>query len=959
MCTQYFTFIVALVLGFAIALMLAISIWQRRSSPGAIPLLIFALALCEWTLTYAYSLITPDLASRVFWSNAAFLGIVCVPSSWLCFALDYAGRLGWRKRWYRWLLGVMPIVTLGFVGTNHLHGLFRQQATLVQVGACWDMSVVMGPAFWGHLAYSYLLVAAGTAIFLPTLNRASLLRRWQGQAMLMGAILPWVSNIIYIFGSGNALPGLDITPLAFTGSCVIFAWNLKRYGLFEILPIARDQIIDSMQDALIVLDTQNRIVDVNPAMLRLLRSRSEQLVGKPLELAHADLRILLTKPAELEPTVWEVELFVENELRHFEVQSFPLYKLRYARKRRNIQGRAILLRDISDRKQIAAELIAARDRAEAANRAKSAFVANISHEFRTPLNAILGFSELMRNDTSRISQHQDYLDTIYQAGEHLLELVNDVLSISKIEAGQLEYNETCFDLHQLLTSLDHIFRLRAETKGLLFKVMVAQDVPTVIKTDEGKVRQVLANLLSNAIKFTQTGHVILRVYRQAPFPTSSDSSPTADSADSERPSHCWIRFTVEDTGTGIQISELSSLFQAFSQTESGRQSKEGTGLGLAISQALLGLMGGSITVQSTFGVGSTFTCIIPVKGAIAAELSLPTTESNTALALAPGQPDYRILVADDNRPSRQVLVVGLQQAGFAVREAENGEVAVRLCREWQPHLIWMDVRMPILDGVKATQQIKAESPSTIVIALTASAFDEERTYILSSGCDDIVLKPVHLSTIFKTLHRFLGVRYTSVTPTSPHAATQSAAPNESHSQPSSTSRPAALHLTQSEDKAVLTEPAPTHTAKHSPLSAVAAPSPQSAQPIAHILIADDSPFNRKLMLSFCQRLNCTAQAVNNGREVLEAVRQTRFDIALLDLQMPEMDGLEAAANLVDQFAPSERPIIIAVTGNDDDETRERCAAVGMQGYLCKPCTLDSVRQIIYQWMSPDLQADHR
>ncbi|GAB1543518.1 hypothetical protein NUACC21_61930 [Scytonema sp. NUACC21] len=393
--------------------------------------------------------------------------------------------------------------------------------------------------------------------------------------------------------------------------------------------------------------------------------------------------------------------------------------------------------------------------AEAANRAKSEFLANMSHELRTPLNTILGFTQLLTRDPSVKFSQLEQLQIISRSGEHLLTLINDVLSMSKIEAGRTTLNENSFDLWSMLDSLEEMFRQKAESKSLKLIFERCPEIPKYVQTDESKLRQVLINLLGNAIKFTHEGGVALRVriVDMSPLRVESQKSKV-----NTQPS--TLHFEVEDTGPGIAPSEVEKLFKPFVQTETGRKSQQGTGLGLTISQQFVELMGGKIAVSSTLGEGTIFSFDIQIFQVEGIETQTQLKRQRV-IGLESNQPSYRILVVEDKWENRQLLFQMLASLGFEVRGAENGLEGVNLWESWEPHLILMDMRMPLMDGYEATKRIKAhlKGQATTIIALTASAFDEEKVVILSAGCDDFVRKPFREEVILEKLAQYLGVRY--------------------------------------------------------------------------------------------------------------------------------------------------------------------------------------------------------
>ncbi|ESA36413.1 cache sensor hybrid histidine kinase [Leptolyngbya sp. Heron Island J] len=393
-----------------------------------------------------------------------------------------------------------------------------------------------------------------------------------------------------------------------------------------------------------------------------------------------------------------------------------------------------------------AELEVAREKAEVANQTKSAFIANMSHELRSPLNAILGFTQIMIRSQTLPLEHRENVGIINRSGEHLLTLINNVLDLSKIEAGHTTLNQKSFDLYRLLGDIHDMFQLKANDKGLQLLLELSDALPQYICTDEVKLRQILINLINNALKFTEQGRISLRV-RQYQSTDTDDGQIT-------------LQFEVEDTGTGIAPDELDQIFEAFTQTKSGQQAQEGTGLGLSISQKFVQLMGGEIQASSCVGAGTIFSFKIQCEGVEATEID-SLSPRHKIIALEPGQLRYRILVVDDKLVNRQLLLRLLSPFGFELQEAKHGKEAIEIWEAWHPHLIWMDMRMPIMDGLEAAQTIKASSKGqeTVIIALTASVLEEERALAWSVGCNAVLRKPFRDEQLFKAIEQHLGVRY--------------------------------------------------------------------------------------------------------------------------------------------------------------------------------------------------------
>jgi signal transduction histidine kinase len=523
----------------------------------------------------------------------------------------------------------------------------------------------------------------------------------------------------------------------------IFA-ELEREGI-EIPVVICDQIMPKMQgdELLIALHTRY------PKTRKILLTGEASMNAVINTVNRANLYRYISKPWDEEDlglTVREAirSYFQDKQLTE---QNEALRRVNQDLERLNASLEQRVAERTAELMEANQHLQQAKEAAEAANLAKSTFLANMSHELRTPLNAILGFTQVMSGDSSISSDNRQYLDIISRSGQHLLKLINDVLDMSRIEAGRIKLEEKSFDLYRLLDDLELMLCLKAQEKELLLIFERSQQVPQYIIGDESKLRQVLLNLLGNALKFTQQGNIILRV-------------KLAEKEESKIQNHVSLLFEVEDTGPGINSEEMELLFQAFMQTKNSHKSQGGAGLGLAISQKFVNLMGGDITVESLVDKGTIFRFNIQVGLAEASDL--PEQSSRwRVIGLAPNQPVYRVLIVEDNWENSLLLVKLLSSLGFELKEAKNGLEAIALWETWNPDLILMDMRMPVMNGYEATRRIKAtpKGQATVIIAVTSSAFEEDRSEILSIGCDDFVRKPFQEEIIFAKLAEHLGVRY--------------------------------------------------------------------------------------------------------------------------------------------------------------------------------------------------------
>lgn len=527
----------------------------------------------------------------------------------------------------------------------------------------------------------------------------------------------------------------------------MFESTIKADKKLQISEARTRSITDSANDAILMIDHQGNVTYWNPAAERIFGYTREEVIGRNLhnqitpekyresyqkafpEFLKSGMGAAVGKTLDLEAvrkdgTVISVQLSLSAI---------------------NIDGNwnAIgIMRDTTEKKRIEAALIKAKQESEAANKAKSVFLSNMSHEIRTPLNAIIGFSQLMKRDMNLSSQQKEYNTAIIRAGEHLLELINEILELSKIEAGRIVLNPTSIDLHAMCDDIYMMFRERANDKHLQLLFENSEDLPRYVMVDEGKLRQLFVNIIGNAIKFTDEGGVAIR--------TQAISSEEGKS---------YLIVEVQDSGPGISEEEIGKLFRHFEQTSTGVKKGTGTGLGLALSRELALLMGGDITVSSKVGEGSIFTFKIEFTAGNESEIEKPDTKR--VIGIADKSKSYTILVVDDKKENLQVAVNLLELVGFSTEEAVDGKEAIEKVIASKPDLILMDMRMPVMDGYEATRIIKTmdDYKDIPIVALTASTFEDERKRIEALKMQGYIRKPFRESDLFNTIGKTLNIKY--------------------------------------------------------------------------------------------------------------------------------------------------------------------------------------------------------
>ncbi|MFN3344799.1 MAG: PAS domain S-box protein [Chloroherpetonaceae bacterium] len=633
------------------------------------------------------------------------------------------------------------------------------------------------------------------------------------------------------------------------------------------------------QTVVMLFDKELKYMLVDGSLNDQQRLRSIGIEGRALAEVHPHLAEIFTPlyKKALEGHTSVLEHQIDGNFYSFQI-------LPVRNRERKVYAGMVVAQDITMRKAAEETLKLARDEAEAANRAKSEFLAMMSHEIRTPMNGIIGMISLLQN-TPLTKEQKEFVETIRSSSDALLEIINDVLDFSKIESGKLELSIDAFDLAECVEDACNLFAAKAAEKHIELICDISKTVPSFIKADASRLRQVLVNLLANAVKFTEKGEVVCSVE------LTEMNGLIAE-----------LHFTVRDTGIGIPAEKFDRIFQPFSQVDAYSSRKHGgTGLGTAICERLVKLMGGKIWFESQVGKGTAFhfTLSAPI-----APQQHPLGQSSDE-SLLKGK---RVLIVDDNATNCRLLASQAECLGMVASVALSSHNAIELIDEAQKRfapfdLALLDMNMPMQNGVELAKTIRARYPNLkipMLLLSSASKSEQEGIRAAESLFAGIMLKPVRKNQLLKLIVSALAPKKN----------------DESETR-------------QEEKSAEIVKKT-------------------SVKPLS-ILLAEDHLVNQKLMIAMLGKLGYTPDLANNGVEVLEKLKSKHYDIILMDIQMPEMDGVEAAERIIAEYPPESRPKIIAVTAHALKGDREKYLALGIDDYLSKPVSIDAVRGMLEKW----------
>lgn len=682
---QYTPYTIPLVLTAAAALGLSVYVWQRRAAPGAMAYAILLWAASEWTLCYALRLASTGLAAKVFWHNAAYLGIEAVPVLWLIFSLQYTGRDAFL--WPRWALAlaIVPVATTAVIWTNDAHGLFRETVTLDSTGDFIALVVTDGPWFWVGAAYAYGLLLTGTLPLVALIFRSPFLYRWQAILVVLGMGAPWMGNAVYIFGL-SPWPHLDLTPFGFIPGALAAGWGLFRFRFLRVVPVARDRIFEDMADGVIVVDPQGLVIDVNPAAQAILGIDSGSPMGRLADEVLAGFINAAWGQEEISEARHEITRGRGDTGRTYEVRVSGLH-----RRSGRPEGTLVVLHDISDRKRSEEEMVRAQRLS-----AVGELSVGISHNLNNILTGILGPAEILSDiaDNDDIRQQSQLISASAIRARDLVQRLGD--AARRREDPELAPVSVQQAVDEAVDAARPRWKDEAEARGVKVEIAVEiGDVPPIAGTPSG-LHDVLLNLLLNAVDAVAGGGQILIRARAV--------------------EEC-VELVVQDTGVGMHEQVRRRVFEPFFTT----RMEVGTGLGLSTAHSTVTQWGGSIEVDSERGQGSTFTLRLPIWQGTREQESPPSVEVDAGVA--PALASSRILVAEDEAVVQLMLVSVLEKAGHEVDVEGDGRAALDRVEPGRYQVAIIDLGMPGLPGDQVASAIKRRDPKVATILTTGWILD--------------------------------------------------------------------------------------------------------------------------------------------------------------------------------------------------------------------------------------------
>jgi len=865
---------------------LAFNIRKLKTTPGATCFSMLLVATAIYSLFYVLEISSTSVNTVLIFYKMEYLGVSVIPFFFLFFAMNYTGKKHWMSASLTAVLLIVPLTTILLVFTTEFHGLFHKGFYMVNDGLFPVLTYEPGIWYWVQQSYSIFCIITGMSLLLSMLLGTAPAFRKQTLFVIVGSMIPFLTLLLFL--TGMSPWGIDPAPFSMTLSSLIIFVGLTRHKLFDLAPLARSMLFENIPDGVIVLDKEQRVVDLNHSATTYLQMNASDMGRHVSELAQPWSDLLSKGSDATVKSSIEFRNEAEGSVFWLHVIFLPLHD-----KHGNTRGQMVILSNTTERKNTEEKLLeknrllkdatehanSMAAHAEMASSAKSQFLAMMSHEMRTPLNGVIGFSDLLMQTDLTGSQMQ-YMQAVYSSAISLLDLINDVLDLSKIEAGKLDLDPEKTDLVELCEQIMDIVKYRAHEKGLELLLNISADLPRYIVADRLRLKQVLVNLLGNAVKFTEHGEVELKV--------EASPVPGTDAAE--------LTFSVRDTGIGIAKESQSRIFDSFSQADGSITRKYGgTGLGLTISNMLLGKMGSGLELESESGKGSTFrfTVRFPAEaGGTAAHHDLSNVR--------------RVLIVDDNAASCSILANMLLSAGIRADVAADGAAALDMVDAKMDYdLVIVDQDMPSMDGPELVR-IMRERPGftsgkqAFILLHGSSESSSVHKDPGEPGIRCLLAKPVRMSQFFETIaHAYC--------------------PEDG--------------LTDRECPA-----GPQGPVMHGRYRIMVAEDNEVNMVLASAI------------LSVCLPDAEMIKAVDGNEAVLK-FKSAQPDLVFMDIQMPGLSGYEAARAIrKTENGTAGRVPIIALTAGTVKGERERCLEAGMDDYITKPVVAGTIRDVLQRWL---------